>query len=109
MREECPMSRNKKQRRVRRVFSSQFKSEVVALCQVGDRSIGAVAKDLDLTVTAVRAWVQQAAVKGSTTPTAALTTDEREELTRLRRDNKRLVMEREILKKAATFFAKENS
>jgi transposase-like protein len=109
MREECPMSKNKKQRRARRSFTAQFKSEVVALCQVGDRSITEVARDLDLTETAVRAWVQQAAVDGAVAPTGALTTDEREELARLRRENKRLLMEREILKKAATFFAKENS
>jgi len=103
------MSKNKKQRRVRRSFTRQFKSEVVALCQVGDRSISQVAKDLDLTETAVRAWIQQAAVDDTVAPTGALTTDEREELARLRRENKRLLMEREILKKAATFFAKENS
>ncbi len=103
------MSKNKKQRRARRSFTVQFKSEVVALCQVGDRSITEVAKDLDLTETAVRAWVQQATVDGTVAPTGALTTAEREELARLRRENKRLLMEREILKKAATFFAKENS
>jgi transposase len=91
------------------IIHCPVQSEVVALCQVGDRSITEVAKDLDLTETAVRSWVQQAAVDGAVAPTGALTTDEREELARLRRENKRLLMEREILKKAATFFAKENS
>jgi transposase len=103
------MSKKKKQRRPRRSFTNEFKSEVIALCKVGDRSIEGVAQDLDLTETAVRAWVKQAEVDDATAPTSALTTDEREELARLRRENKRLLMEREILKKAATFFAKENS
>jgi transposase len=98
-----------KQRRARRSFTNEFKSEVIALCKVGDRSIEGVAKDLDLTETAVRAWIKQAEVDGSIAPTTALTTDEREELARLRKENKRLLMEREILKKAATFFAKESS
>jgi transposase len=101
--------KKKKQRRARRSFSNEFKSEVIALCKVGDRSIQAVAEDLDLSETAVRTWVRQAEVDGGLAPTSSLTTDEREELARLRRENKRLLMEREILKKAATFFAKESS
>jgi transposase len=63
---------------------------------------------LDLTETALRAWVKQADVDTGNGPAEALTTAEREEMARLRRENKRLTMERDILKAAATFFAKES-
>ena len=95
-------------KRKRRSFTREFKREAVRLCEVGDRNIAQVAKDLDLGETALRAWVKRAAVDAGTGPVGALTTEEREELTRLRRENKRLQMEREILKKAAAFFAKES-
>jgi transposase len=67
-----------------------------------------VAEDLDLTETALREWVKRADVDGGQGPPDALTSSEREELARLRRDNKRLTQERDILKAAATFFAKES-
>ena len=95
-------------RRKRRQFTPEFKAEAVRLAQVGDRSIGQVAIDLDLTETALREWVRRAEVDAGKGPPGALTTTEREELTRLRRENKRLQMERDILKAAATFFAKES-
>ena len=96
-------------KRKRRSFTAEFKREAVRLCEVGDRNIAQVAKDLDLGETALRAWVKRAAVDAGKGPVGALTTEEREELTRLRRENKRLQMEREILKKAAAFFAKEST
>ena len=96
-------------KRKRRSFNPQFKAEAVRLCQVGDRSVALVAKDLDLTETALREWVKRADVDAGKGPPDALNTAEREELTRLRKENKRLQMEREILKKAAAFFAKENT
>jgi hypothetical protein len=80
-----------------------------AALQGGDRSIAQVAVDLDLTETALREWLKRADLDVGEGPPGALTTDERAELSRLRRENKRLQMEREILKKAAAFFAKENS
>ena len=95
-------------RRKRRSFTPEYKAEAVRLVQVGDRSVREVAKALDLTETALREWTKQAAVEAGKGPPDALTTAEREELVRLRRDNKRLEMEREILKKAAAFFAKES-
>jgi transposase len=94
--------------RPRRTFTKEFKAEAVQLCKVGDRSISQVAKDLDLTETALRAWVKRAEIDAGKGPPGALTTAEREELTRLRREVKRLEMEREILKKATAFFAKES-
>lgn len=95
-------------RRTRRSFTPEFKAEAVRLCKVGDRSIRQVAKDLDLTETALREWVYRAEVDAGKGPPEVLTSAEREELTRLRRENKRLQMERDILKAAATFFAKES-
>jgi transposase-like protein len=95
-------------KKTRRSFTKEFKSEAVRLCKVGDRRIGQVARDLDLTETALRAWVKQAEVDAGQGPPEALTTAEREELARLRRENKRLQLERDILKAAATFFAKES-
>lgn len=95
-------------RRKRRSFTAEYKAEVVALTRVGDRSVTQIAKDLDLTETALREWVRRADIDVGKGPPGALTTAEREELTRLRRENKRLQMEREILKKAAAFFAKES-
>ena len=106
------MDKGKKKRhewRARRTFTAEFKAEAVRLCRVGDRSIAQVASDLDLTETALREWVKRAAVDAGKGPPGALTSEERAELTRLRRENKRLQMEREILKKAAAFFAKESS
>ena len=102
---------NKSRKKVcaRRSFTPEFKAEAVRLCQVGDRTVTQVATDLDLTEIALRDWVQRADRAAQPPAVGALTSDEREELVRLRRDNKRLQMEREILKKAAAFFAKENA
>ena len=94
--------------RKRRSFTREFKQEVVQLCGAGDRSIGQISKDLDLTETSVRDWIRQAEVDNGEGPPGALTTAERQELAELRRENRILREEREILKKAAAFFAKEN-
>ena len=98
----------KKKRRQRRAFTAEFKAEAVRLCKVGDRSVTQVAVDLDLTETALREWVRRADIDAGNGPPGALTTAEREELAKLRREVKRLTMERDILKAAATFFAKES-
>ena len=95
-------------RRRRRSFTSAYKAEVVDLIRASGKRIGAVAKDLGLTETAVRAWVRQSDVDGGHGPTGALTSAEREELTQLRRRVKTLEMERDVLKKATAFFAKES-
>jgi transposase len=100
--------KNRKQRRARRKFTPEFKADVVRLCQSGGESTAEVSERLDLTLSSVRQWVAKA--EDSAGPAgSSLTTNEQEELQRLRRENKRLRIEREILKKAATFFAKENS
>jgi transposase len=95
-----------KQRRPRRLFTPEFKAEIVEVCRRGDRTIGQVAKDFDLTETAVREWVRQADIDAGVR-SDGLTTAEREELAALRRENRRLAEDVEILKRATAFFAKE--
>ena len=95
------------EKRKRRSFTDDYKAEVVELVRKSGKSIGAVAKDLDLTESAVRAWVRQAEVDAGRGPSGALTTAEREELGQLRKRIKTLEMEREILKKATAFVCHE--
>ena len=95
-------------KRKRRSFTKEYKAEVVELIRKSGKSVGAVARELDLTETAVRRWVQRAEVDSGEGPAGALTTAEREELAALRKRVKTLEMEREILKKATAFFAKES-
>jgi transposase len=94
----------KKPRR-RRSFTAEFKAEIVELCQRGERSVGQVAKDFDLTETAVREWVKQAERDAGTRDDGGLTSDERRELAELRRENRRLREDVGILKRATAFFA----
>jgi transposase-like protein len=95
-------------KRTRRKFTAEYKAEVVRLVRSGGKTIGQVSKDLGLTESAVRNWVTQAAIDRGDGPKGALTTEERQELAQLRREVRQLRMDREILKKAAAFFAKEN-
>jgi len=96
-----------KARRPRRAFTPEFKAEIVERCRRGDRSIGQVAKDFDLTETAVREWVKQAERDAGTRDDGGLSSDEKAELAALRRENRRLREDVEILKRATAFFAKE--
>ena len=96
----------KRKARPRRSFTPEFKAEIVECCRRGDRSVGQVARDFDLTETAVREWVRQVELEDGVR-TDGLSSAEREELTRLRRDNRRLTEDVEILKRATAFFAKE--
>jgi transposase-like protein len=95
-------------KRKRRAFTEEFKAQTVRFVRESGKSIGMVARELDLTESAVRAWVRQAAIDAGRGPAGALTTEEREELGRLRREVRTLRMERDILKKATAFFAKES-
>ena len=94
------------QRRARRQFTDEFKAGVVRLVLDEGKTVGAVARDMDLTETAVREWVNRARAdrtKGRT----GLTTAEREELARLRKDVRELRLERDLLKKVSALFAKD--
>lgn len=93
-------------RRKRRKFTPEQKVDAVRLVRTSG-NLSKVARDLDLTETSLRHWVKQAEIDEGRGPEGALTSEEREELRRLRRDNRILEMERDFLKKAAAFFAKE--
>ncbi len=95
----------RKKPRPRRSFTPEFKADIVERCQRGDRTVGQVARDLDLTETAVREWVRQAEVDAGERD--GLSTEERTELATLRRENRRLREDVEILKRATAFFVKE--
>ncbi len=94
-------------RRVRRSFSDEFKAQTVRLVLDEGKTPNAVARELDLIPSAVGLWVKHALAE-RTQGKSGLTKDEREELTRLRKENRILAEEREILKKAAAFFAKQS-
>lgn len=92
-------------KRHRRKFTDEFKAETVKLIRTSGRSIGAVARELNIGETVVRRWMQRAEALGSVD---SLGPDERTELQRLRKENRELRMEKEILAKATAFFAKES-
>ncbi|WP_233600264.1 transposase [Micromonospora sp. M71_S20] len=95
-----------KRPRPRRSFTPEFKAEIVELCQRGDRTLRQVSQDFDLTETAVREWVKQAELDTGVRADG-LTTDERAELAQLRKENRRLREDVDVLKRATAFFAKE--
>jgi transposase len=96
------MGSSKAGRRARRQFTDEFKAGAVRLVLDEGRTVGAVARELDLTETAFRKWVEQARAD-RTDGKAGVTTAEREELARLRKENRQLRMDREILVKAAAY------
>ena len=99
-------SMGKKKPRPRRSFTPELKTEIVELCQRGERSVGQIAKDFDLTETAVREWLKQAE-RDAGTGDGGLTMSEKDELAALRQENRRLREDVDILKRATAFFAKE--
>jgi transposase-like protein len=96
-------------KRKRRLFTPEFKAEAVRLVKVSGKTVAVVARELDLTATCLRAWVKQTAVDEQSTGQGALTTDERAELTRLRRELRTVEQERDFLKKTAAYFARNQS
>ena len=87
-------------------YPEQFRREAVELVRTSGRPIPEIAKDLGVTDQSLRNWVRQHEVDVGKRP--GISSDEREELRRLRRENRVLKEEREILKKAAAFFARES-
>lgn len=98
-----------KSKRKRRQFTDEYKAEVVRLCEQPGKTVFAVARELGLTPSAVTKWVRQAKIDAGGGGTGALTSAEREELSALRREVRTLRQEREILKRATAFFAKEGT
>jgi transposase len=90
----------------KRKYTPEYRAEAVRLVGIGDRSVSEVARDLGISMQTLWQWVEQAKVEDARPE--ELTTTEREELKQLRREVARLREEREILKKATAFFAKEN-
>ncbi len=97
----CSMeTEQKKLKRPRRSFSDDFKAGAVRLVLEEGKSVAQVSKHLDLTASALGKWVEQARADQGKSKRGTLTTEEKEELTRLRKENRELRLEREILKKA---------
>ncbi|WP_372673166.1 transposase [Amycolatopsis kentuckyensis] len=94
------------QQRPRRVFTPEFKAQIVGLVQRGERTVPEVVRDFELTDSVVRKWIIQAE-RDTGTRTDGLSSDEKAELAALRRENKRLQEDVDILKRATAFFAKE--
>ena len=94
-----------KAKRPRRSFTKEYKSEVVDLVRQEGNTVASVSRDLDLTATAVAEWVKQADVDDG--GRAGLLSAERAELARLRKENRVLREERDLLKRATAFFARE--
>ena len=93
--------------RTRPPYPEEFRREAIRLAQLGDRPQRKLAKDLGISDVTLRNWLkEERAQRGERL--GGLSEDEREELARLRDENARLRMEREILRKAAVFFAKED-
>lgn len=91
-------------RRRRRQFSPEFKAEAVRLVQTTEAPIASIAQQLGISKSVLRRWVEATRPQ----PAERLSEDERSELARLRRENLHLRMERDILKKATAFFARQS-
>lgn len=100
------MATSKGGRRLRRQFSDEFKEGAVRLVLDEGKTVGAVARELDLTPSALGFWVRQARAE-RTKGKSGLMKEEREELTRLRKEVRELRMERDLLKKVSALFAKD--
>lgn len=85
-------------------YPPEFRAEAVRLYRSSDKSLKQVSDDLGISSESLRAWLKQTDLDTGVR-TDGLTTEEREELRKLRRENRVLKEEREILKKAAAFFA----
>jgi transposase len=103
MREKSIMEKRKRRR-----FTKEFKAEAVRLVLEQKQSLAEAARDLGILASCLSNWVKQSKIDRGNGPPGALTTEERTELAQLRREVRTLRMEREILKKATAFFAKEN-
>ncbi len=93
--------------RTHRPYPPEFRAEAVRLARGSDKSVPALTVDLGVSSEALRHWLRQADADAGRGQPGELTADERDELRRLRREVKVLQQEREILRKAAAYFAKE--
>ena len=103
------MAGSESKRRPRRRHSDEFRTGAVRLVVNEKRTVAQVARDLDVSASLVHSWVRQAKVDSGDGLEGALTTEEKAELSKLRKEVRELRIERDILKKAAAFFAKESA
>src|SRR2546428_883047 len=96
-------------KRKRRAFTKEFKAQAIQIVRESGKSVAAVARELDLTETALRSWVRQGEIDAGRGPAGAPTTEEREGLRRPRRGKPTPGMEGDIPKKKAALLAEENA
>ena len=101
----CPVWPGRKDVAMPKKFPEEFKRDVARVARRGDLTFAEVAADFDISVESVRRWVRQADIDDGVLD--GLTTAEQAEVVRLRRENRRLEMENEILRRAAAYFAKD--
>ena len=102
---EC-LGKESKMGKTKPPYSAEFRAEAVRLVKSSGKPAAQIARDLGVSFESLRHWIKQAEIDSG--ERQGLTTDEREELRRLRRENQVLQQEREVLKKAAAFFARES-
>jgi transposase len=90
-------------------YTPEFRAEAVQLVQSSGKAVNQMAKDIGVSESALRKWVRQADIDEGKGPEGALTTEERAELSRLRRENRQLTMERDFLKKVSSFVCHEST
>lgn len=103
------MAAKTKQRNPRRQYSDEFRAGAVRLVLEEGKGVMEVARSLGVAGSVVSRWVEQTRADGGKSKRGTLTTEEKEELARLRKENRTLRLERDILKKATAFFAKESA
>jgi transposase len=97
----------KPKQKPRRSHSPEYKAEVVRLCKESNKSPEVIGREMGLSGRLVRRWISQARIDATGGSQGPLTTSEREELARLKKEVKHLRQERDILKRATAFFVKE--
>ena len=101
------MGEEQQPRRSRRKFSDEFKRDAVEIVRSSDKSIAEVARELGIYDSTLGSWVKQDQVNRG--ERQGVSSDEQQELSELRRENARLRMERELLKRAVAFWVKESN
>lgn len=96
-------------KKTRRKYTKEQKEDAVRLVRVSGQSVAQTARDLGIPQNTLNKWVNQAKIDAGEGPDGAYTTEEKEELRKLRKELRRVTMERDFLKKAAAYFAKDES
>jgi transposase len=103
---EMQMGVQMENKKKRRSFSSEFRSEAIRLASESGKSVAQIARDIGVHQSSLHLWVRQAKIDRGEGPAGAPTTEELEELRHLRKEVRELRMERDFLKKTAAYFAK---